>query len=1104
MNEEQRTLDEGVPRDHIPESPSYLGAEIKHSRSRNEPQGESLEDLTGSINRLEKTMIGMKPESPIRAEQLQSLGNAYRSRYDKTKSLVDLNNSVKYLEEALWAWSVDDPDYSELVQQLGLGYVERYERESRLADLDKALEHFHKGLELSPQGHLARGHRLHNVGAALYLRFLVEQKPEDLDDAVEVLEESIAIETTNSGRARRLNALSVVLDERYAIKGDNRDTERSLNLLREAADITPSDSAERAIALHNIRNRYLDLYQKTGASTDIEKAMEFCHQALEITQTDDVKRASFLKALGDSHMMRFEDQGKQSDLEQGLRHLQNAVESHLDGSADWLSALQSLATAHVTRYENFMAICDLEVAIQHYEKGLNSPAAVGKRFQADISMNMGACYFNKYGRSRDLQDLEESMRLFETALSLTPLGHPDRPQNLSNVSAAYSERFMRTRCTEDIDRCIALAREATDLTPRGHHDHAQQCRNLGSAIQDRYRVFNSEADLMEFIQKFEDSVDATPAHHPERADRLRRLALAYGEAHSQTRATADLQKAIKISREALHHRSSPIRHRMGPGVSLLGVLAGMKLWEEAYEVAHMTVLLVPQLTPRFLENLDKQYLLDIAGQLSCDAAAVALNAGRSPFDVIELLEMGRGVISGSLSEIRSDVSDLRREYPEHADKFVRLRDQIDSSRVSAASSADTRYDAAQKFEQLIQEIRALPNQDHFLLAPSAEELKTAADQGPIVMINVSEFGCDALIIRHNQIKSLPLPDLCSNDIQTRADSNLADNDLLEWLWTAIARPVLEDLGYNKTPTTSSWPRIWWVLSGLLTKFPLHAAGYHFPDGSESVLDRVISSYSVSVKAIILARKTSANKINMSGQEKIVLVPMQKTPLQDDLDFVNTEIEKVSSLCQETLRVDKPRPYRDGVLSALRHCEVFHFAGHGQTDIMDPTKSCLLLKDWRDDPLTVAHLLETNLSSRKPFLAYLSACGTGRMKHNTLVNEGLHLMSACQIAGFQHVIGTLWEVNDSLCVDVAVEVYKWMLSKGMTNVSPSEGLHHATRHLRNRWVVENAARGAVNLVRMRQVNANWKDSLEDGRSRDVESCDEVLSPADWVPYVHFGL
>lgn len=68
--------------------------------------------------------------------------------------------------------------------------------------------------------------------------------------------------------------------------------------------------------------------------------------------------------------------------------------------------------------------------------------------------------------------------------------------------------------------------------------------------------------------------------------------------------------------------------------------------------------LVPLLTPRSLEVLDKQYLLTDLVNLASDAAAIALNAARTPFDVIQVLELGPGVIAGSLSEIRVDISKL--------------------------------------------------------------------------------------------------------------------------------------------------------------------------------------------------------------------------------------------------------------------------------------------------------------------------------------------------------------------------------------------------------------------------------------------------------------
>lgn len=93
------------------------------------------------------------------------------------------------------------------------------------------------------------------------------------------------------------------------------------------------------------------------------------------------------------------------------------------------------------------------------------------------------------------------------------------------------------------------------------------------------------------------------------------------------------------------------------------------------------------------------------------------------------------------------------------------------------------------------------------------------------------------------------------------------------------------------------------------------------------------------------------------------------------------------------------------------------------------------------------LFELNLRSRAPFLAYLSACGTGQVTHNGLIDEGLHLIGACQLAGFRHVIGTLWEVDDKFCVDIAAKTYEWIKNRGLRDESVSDGLHHAVRRLR---------------------------------------------------------
>ncbi|KAI1637641.1 hypothetical protein F4809DRAFT_640312 [Biscogniauxia mediterranea] len=60
-----------------------------------------------------------------------------------------------------------------------------------------------------------------------------------------------------------------------------------------------------------------------------------------------------------------------------------------------------------------------------------------------------------------------------------------------------------------------------------------------------------------------------------------------------------------------------------------------------------------------------------------------------------------------------------------------------------------------------------------------------------------------------------------------------------------------------------------------------------------------------------------------------------------------------------------------------------------------------LTDWETAPLTVGSLIDTNVGFREQsrFLAYLSACGTGRTDFESLSGESIHQISAFQLAGF---------------------------------------------------------------------------------------------------------
>lgn len=330
---------------------------------------------------------------------------------------------------------------------------------------------------------------------------------------------------------------------------------------------------------------------------------------------------------------------------------------------------------------------------------------------------------------------------------------------------------------------------------------------------------------------------------------------------------------------------------------------------------------------------------------------------------------------------------------------------------------------SQEFDMLLAEVRNIPKFERFLLGPSESELKASAAQGPIVLFNVSELRSDAFLVQKDSIRSIPLPLLKYSELETYTTNfinaprthlraNREVKKVLEWLWDAAVGPILEELGFIKTPGEGElWPRVWWVPCGLLSLLPIHAAGHHDIETSnpETAIDRIISSYTPTIKVMDYARERRAGT---SGQrfQKAVIVGMPETPDHETLPFVTKEIQGLNMLLSPASRMQITsikRPTRSNVLSMLRDCQIAHFSCHGYSDSKDPSQSKLLLNDWRTSPLTVSDLTALNIRSSE--LAFLSACHTASGRNISLLDESINLSTAVQLAGYPSVIGTLWQV-----------------------------------------------------------------------------------------------
>jgi CHAT domain-containing protein len=252
--------------------------------------------------------------------------------------------------------------------------------------------------------------------------------------------------------------------------------------------------------------------------------------------------------------------------------------------------------------------------------------------------------------------------------------------------------------------------------------------------------------------------------------------------------------------------------------------------------------------------------------------------------------------------------------------------------------------------------------------------------------------------------------------------------------------------------------VWWAPGGLLGLLPLHAAGRHdLRHRGQTVIDRVVSSYTPTIRALHHARRQAAIAA-ATGPDRSLIVAMPTTPdlPASSLPFAAHEAALLADRLPAPVMLSEPVPgqafdtvpTRDTVLKHLPDCTIAHFACHATHDPADPSRSRLLLHDHATAPLTVASLAPLRL--QRAHLAYLSACSTAF--HGTaLLDESIHLASAFQLAGFPHVIATLWQIPDPIAPTVADAFYTRLRSgSDTTTLDPTRAahaLHDATRTLR---------------------------------------------------------
>ncbi|KAL5523182.1 hypothetical protein ACEPAF_1449 [Sanghuangporus sanghuang] len=739
--------------------------------------------------------------------------------------------------------------------------------------------------------------------------------------------------------------------------------------------------------------------------------------------------------------------------------------------------------------EQWGDVDDLETSIMLSREVLELQPE-GHPYQFSSLCNQAIYLTTSFERLGRMEDLDEAITLHRAALELRTDGHTDRSVSLGNLANSLRICFEHRGRMDDLEEAIALDRAALALQPDGHPYHSISLSNVEISLWTRFGLCGRMEDLEEAVTLERAAlVGGSPSItlNGTREDGGSRRGHRTGTClpGASTGRFEDLEKAVALARAALALRleGHPLRSASLTGLAECLYLRFQKEgsiddFEESIESLNCAAA---HTFSSFSSRLESNRLILAFKLLRWTRLRLPLTRAIS-FRPSRFLEQGRALLWSQIRGLRTPLDQLAEVDKALAERFEgcsRRLEALIASSGSCMSGSETdecgslaygtsqgRNPADQMFvkmrrlseeqEAIINEIRRILGFEGFLRSAPFDVLQQAASERPVIMLNLSKYRSDALIVLPSKDEPCvcisPDPEFYSDSVELHRElirrhreSGIGSGEydeilrrVMKVLWDGVVWKVIQKL---KEIGITEGSRIWWCPTSILTAFPFHAAGpYKDPHGNTKyLLDDYISSYTPTLSSLINARSGARGE-----DGRMLFVSDTKLP------SANRERHSIRHFRR-----------RNGL----------HFVCHGIL-AEDPFESSLKLPGGN---LTVLDIARAHLPNAE--FAFLSACHTAEQGPTSALDESLSLTAAMQFCGFRSVVGTMRQLLDRDGPFLAKFVYGHLMY----------GLEEG----------EMRFKGAVAAVREAALSLReWKDEGRNGEEREVMT-------ERWVNLVHIG-
>ncbi len=904
-----------------------------------------------------------------------------------------------------------------------------------------------------------------------------------MEEAYKHANTAMSLNTSRSGAAyaEQLDTLANVLRQRFLLTRNFEDLERSIDLLEE--ENLQADGKNLG-TLHNLSYSLSLRFDSSGKVDDLNRAIELGFRAIEgpgVTLESIVDRSRNVVNFLDSRFKLCRDP---SDIERAKNLLKAIVVKVPADNSRFAALAHTLSHLLGLSLEITNSLEDLDAAITIARKGL-VPQHAPNKTKIALMNELGLLLSTRHIRLGQEVDGLAALQHFQSALSLAG-GTPSRYSIIANMASIYDTFYRQTKEVKYLHKSLDLNQQAMAFTNVRMdlslwQNAATNCLLLYMSDDSRIGY------LSEGIRLINQCLSAAQKWNVDNWCQICLSAGGiYDLKYQRSQEAEDFNSALTLYLETWSSNVAPLQKRLKAINCASNLLIRADRWQEAWSFLQSAVKLIPIYRASSLSQQDQQYVIsDLPGltALACTAGLVQGQITRA----LEIWEQGRGMIVASSHLAVNDLSRLKPKHEQLYEAFLMLRAAILGTPKgpptlntamldgSALNRDQTKMDALGSLEKVIQDIRNCTGFHDFLRPFNATSMQNLASDGAIVVLNSSVHSsgsqAHAILVTAKRIQSIELK-LSSHRLYEKIGEfhdrsahkhvspgspdgllNLADENRmllvgLGILWDEIAKPICDRLGFTPerldaslqhTPPKVGACRIRWLTSGALSRLPMHAAGLWAEGCTDVLAKRAISSYAASFRVLKYASERSQNIARAELHGLIVSMerPDPDLPYWKKNMFLKSakrESEGIQQINSKIGWATSVRPSAEKVLEQLPNYPFVHLATHGVSDSKDPSKSHLvLMKEADANSIEVQGpgVLSDNLSVTSIFrctaanavLAFLSACSTADVRVDELMDEGLHIVNAFQIAGFPHVIGTLWSASELVCPPFAKKFYE---------------------------------------------------------------------------------